>query len=101
MLMTKGMPFCSATCAMARSEEHTSELQSHVNLVCRLLLEKKKKKGKRQSSTGHRLPAWKRCCSSLKHSHGNDQGTGAFRKPPGAGAHRSGLGGPGPSRKRT
>src|SRR5690242_21625531 len=27
-----------------RSEEHTSELQSHVNLVCRLLLEKKKKR---------------------------------------------------------
>src|SRR5690242_21094747 len=27
----------------SRSEEHTSELQSHVNLVCRLLLEKKKK----------------------------------------------------------
>src|SRR5690242_21082256 len=26
-----------------RSEEHTSELQSHVNLGCRLLLEKKKK----------------------------------------------------------
>src|SRR5690242_21571002 len=28
---------------VTRSEEHTSELQSHVNLVCRLLLEKKKK----------------------------------------------------------
>src|SRR6266849_6957354 len=28
----------------ARSEEHTSELQSRVDLVCRLLLEKKKKK---------------------------------------------------------
>src|SRR4051812_49985457 len=28
--------------APPRSEEHTSELQSHVNLVCRLLLEKKK-----------------------------------------------------------
>src|SRR5260370_14253631 len=28
---------------MERSEEHTSELQSHLNLVCRLLLEKKKK----------------------------------------------------------
>src|SRR4051812_49803984 len=28
--------------AQRRSEEHTSELQSHVNLVCRLLLEKKK-----------------------------------------------------------
>src|SRR5437588_9373189 len=32
----------STTCA--RSEEHTSELQSHSDLVCRLLLEKKKKK---------------------------------------------------------
>src|SRR5207237_6921474 len=30
-----------------RSEEHTSELQSHLNLVCRLLLEKKKKEIKR------------------------------------------------------
>src|SRR5207237_1536874 len=28
-------------CASVRSEEHTSELQSHLNLVCRLLLEKK------------------------------------------------------------
>src|SRR5438477_2882296 len=31
-------------CRRPRSEEHTSELQSHVNLVCRLLLEKKKNK---------------------------------------------------------
>src|SRR5260370_25016140 len=30
-------------CFITRSEEHTSELQSHLNLVCRLLLEKKKK----------------------------------------------------------
>src|SRR5260221_9203945 len=30
--------------APKRSEEHTSELQSHSDLVCRLLLEKKKKK---------------------------------------------------------
>src|SRR5256885_3520817 len=30
-------------CGIARSEEHTSELQSPCNLVCRLLLEKKKK----------------------------------------------------------
>src|SRR5260221_14753660 len=30
-----------------RSEEHTSELQSHSDLVCRLLLEKKKKKQKK------------------------------------------------------
>src|SRR5690242_21835140 len=33
---------CRAAAAPHRSEEHTSELQSHVNLVCRLLLEKKK-----------------------------------------------------------
>src|SRR2546430_5942978 len=32
------------TLAAGRSEEHTSELQSQSNLVCRLLLEKKKKK---------------------------------------------------------
>src|SRR2546422_3519375 len=31
-----------------RSEEHTSELQSRLHLVCRLLLEKKKKKNKKQ-----------------------------------------------------
>src|SRR4051812_49938692 len=34
-----------------RSEEHTSELQSHVNLVCRLLLEKKKNTINIQTST--------------------------------------------------
>src|SRR2546430_9011629 len=33
-----------ARLALARSEEHTSELQSQSNLVCRLLLEKKKNK---------------------------------------------------------
>src|SRR5260370_15189199 len=36
----------------SRSEEHTSELQSHLNLVCRLLLEKKK-----APSPPARLPA--------------------------------------------
>src|SRR5260370_22976783 len=39
---------CAST---RRSEEHTSELQSHLNLVCRLLLEKKKNT---KSSTNHR-----------------------------------------------
>src|SRR5260370_30779634 len=37
--------------ALKRSEEHTSELQSHLNLVCRLLLEKKKKNNKNKYST--------------------------------------------------
>src|SRR2546427_9326876 len=36
-------PVTAPVCAL-RSEEHTSELQSQSNLVCRLLLEKKKKK---------------------------------------------------------
>src|SRR6266540_6490690 len=37
------IPRIGATWARSRSEEHTSELQSHHDLVCRLLLEKKKK----------------------------------------------------------
>src|SRR5260370_32645543 len=39
------------TCA--RSEEHTSELQSHLNLVCRLLLEKKKLSHNRCKQLNH------------------------------------------------
>src|SRR5260221_9012614 len=35
--------FCRVQSGANRSEEHTSELQSHSDLVCRLLLEKKKK----------------------------------------------------------
>src|SRR5437879_6886318 len=41
MTPTKG-PSTSATGTLKRSEEHTSELQSPMYLVCRLLLEKKK-----------------------------------------------------------
>src|SRR5260370_30847974 len=41
----------------ARSEEHTSELQSHLNLVCRLLLEKKKPS--RRPPTRRRQTAWR------------------------------------------
>src|SRR5574337_2176329 len=46
-----------------RSEEHTSELQSPLNLVCRLLLEKKKtilKRHKRKVQSGSR-DAWIAC----------------------------------------
>src|SRR5260370_17696916 len=45
-LVEGGLTFTSVhagghfTCGLVRSEEHTSELQSHLNLVCRLLLEK-------------------------------------------------------------
>src|SRR5260370_28538465 len=41
-----------------RSEEHTSELQSHLNLVCRLLLEKKKKKRKATTKSIDKLIIW-------------------------------------------
>src|SRR2546426_2445448 len=40
----------SAASAAYRSEEHTSELQSPCNLVCRLLLEKKKKYSNRHNT---------------------------------------------------
>src|SRR5260370_8893052 len=39
-----------------RSEEHTSELQSHLNLVCRLLLEKKKTQQRLSQYDSHTTP---------------------------------------------
>ena len=42
------LDFFDDTEGLQRSEEHTSELQSLVNLVCRLLLEKKKNKKKKK-----------------------------------------------------
>src|SRR5690349_23002193 len=54
--LTLSMVMAGIACAFAglcyaRSEEHTSELQSRRDLVCRLLLEKKKKTKKRQIIT--------------------------------------------------
>src|SRR2546427_8637039 len=43
-LRSRGAPETFHDTILERSEEHTSELQSQSNLVCRLLLEKKKKK---------------------------------------------------------
>src|SRR5256885_8519178 len=50
-----GVPRVFAT-AVARSEEHTSELQSPCNLVCRLLLEKKKNKKDTITSIKQQIP---------------------------------------------
>src|SRR3970282_2708128 len=55
---------CAGT-ARGRSEEHTSELQSHHDLVCRLLLEKKKTKILRRTG----LTAASLCLTS---SYGDD-----------------------------
>src|SRR3954462_12074540 len=49
------------TCAL-RSEEHTSELQSHDNLVCRLLLEKKQQTSTHGSSGPTEVSLWDLCC---------------------------------------
>src|SRR5690554_7166033 len=54
-LILEGMLYSVSSCFMKggntdlRSEEHTSELQSRPHLVCRLLLEKKKKRGGAES----------------------------------------------------
>src|SRR5260370_7662374 len=57
---------CLQTCQMPRqthrSEEHTSELQSHLNLVCRLLLEKKK-----TNNLLHLLLESTKACSHIQH----------------------------------
>src|SRR2546426_2071807 len=49
----------------ARSEEHTSELQSPCNLVCRLLLEKKKKRNCWRSLYA-RGRGWLTCCALVR-----------------------------------
>src|SRR2546430_9187569 len=53
----------------ARSEEHTSELQSQSNLVCRLLLEKKKTKSARAPPCSHQsfttVPRLHWCISTI------------------------------------
>src|SRR2546427_7260114 len=57
-------PEISGTFLGTRSEEHTSELQSQSNLVCRLLLEKKKKiknKYTTISETKHETHLWATC----------------------------------------
>src|SRR2546427_11016329 len=48
---TMTTPALPSMMIQSRSEEHTSELQSQSNLVCRLLLEKKKKKKKETQET--------------------------------------------------
>src|SRR5260370_8010859 len=42
LITTETVDLVVTPAGVTRSEEHTSELQSHLNLVCRLLLEKKK-----------------------------------------------------------
>src|SRR5260370_26590541 len=51
-----GVPQLCKKVLQTRSEEHTSELQSHLNIVCRLLLEKKKTRATKLTVTFTRRP---------------------------------------------
>src|SRR5205814_3705578 len=52
-----------ARCSETRSEEHTSELQSLRHLVCRLLLEKKKKKNQKKPINRTKLRPLNKTCT--------------------------------------
>src|SRR5438034_3247189 len=52
-----------------RSEEHTSELQSHSDLVCRLLLEKKKKKKTKNTKQNKRTKNYTQCNNSSTYNN--------------------------------
>src|SRR2546430_6650643 len=79
LAITRSIPWPSET--PPRSEEHTSELQSQSNLVCRLLLEKKKEclilkadsvdglDLSRRGSLAARLPVLARRVEGFLHSH--------------------------------
>src|SRR5438105_12760083 len=57
--LTRRSTAANATnCRASRSEEHTSELQSRVDLVCRLLLEKKNTSLEHLKLTIDNMPAW-------------------------------------------
>src|SRR2546426_3903747 len=60
LVYDKQLNVIAGNLAAERSEEHTSELQSPCNLVCRLLLEKKKKKSERRESTYMDIHQWHR-----------------------------------------
>src|SRR6516225_871262 len=63
------MTLTFAEAKVRRSEEHTSELQSHVKLVCRLLLEKK---NRRLGNALRRLRRWLRPCLAFAPRGGSD-----------------------------
>src|SRR3989449_2337804 len=54
----------SHSVVLSRSEEHTSELQSRLHLVCRLLLEKKKKLAPVPNLARHLLVRWRDAAST-------------------------------------
>src|SRR5438874_8718626 len=60
-----GRPGGAAQRALLRSEEHTSELQSRRDLVCRLLLEKKKRTNINLIATSSEIRAYNKRCTDV------------------------------------
>src|SRR3954464_5737858 len=74
------MPFAWSSDVCSRSEEHTSELQSHDNLVCRLLLEKEKRpmpKGAERSGAAHSIGSQRAGAAASRVLFRTDTCTGA------------------------
>src|SRR5215475_5535662 len=71
-LARRGLPGASPRRGGGRSEEHTSELQSRENLVCRLLLEKKKTTG----------PPWRARATSPRRRGPGERGDRRASPPP-------------------
>src|SRR5947207_6472675 len=65
----------SAARRPGRSEEHTSELQSHSDLVCRLLLEKKKKKNRTKKTPTIKKRQTRQHHTQRKNRHSTEQTT--------------------------
>src|SRR5687768_18107688 len=63
-------PVSPSSCGRGRSEEHTSELQSRLHLVCRLLLEKKKTDKREMNNVKHALDADSLAIGYLIHTPG-------------------------------
>src|ERR1039457_5303713 len=64
-----------------RSEEHTSELQSPCNLVCRLLLEKKKKQNINPTNRAHNTDTYQRLHPAACGMDRPERASGAVRCP--------------------
>src|SRR3989304_9754567 len=75
-------PFSNSSAPRLRSEEHTSELQSRLHLVCRLLLEKKNKEKRRRVGTAGRSRGTsmrtRAVCDSCSTRHESVQSTRSF-----------------------
>src|SRR5947207_6152814 len=79
-IWSSGGKTCIRRRSSARSEEHTSELQSHSDLVCRLLLEKKKKEKRTKEKTKKEKKTKKNRYKHVKMIIRNNQGVTSHKE---------------------